>query len=113
MRQDIAVKPYLKMVYGLMLIVASAALAIGDNMILNMVLFAGYFLLIEHIYSWAVFSAKDLMGHEWLGLALVIIGIFYYQAWWAFLPLVLGVLLVLDFETPFRNELKLLGGQNG
>lgn len=35
----------------------------------------GAFLLIEHIYQWG-FQAYDIIGHEYLGLLLVLIGCF-------------------------------------
>ena len=35
----------------------------------------GAFLIIEHIYAWGEFSFYDFIGHEWLGLVLIIAGI--------------------------------------
>ena len=35
---------------------------------------AGAFLIIEHIYMWGEFTFFDLMGHEWLGILLILIG---------------------------------------
>ena len=35
----------------------------------------GAFLIIEHIYMWGSFDFFDIIGHEWLGLLLIIIGI--------------------------------------
>lgn len=32
-------------------------------------------LIIEHIYMWGEFSFYDLIGHEWLGFVLIIVGI--------------------------------------
>lgn len=41
----------------------------------GMVLIAvGAFLVIEHIYMWGSFDFYDIIGHEWLGLLLFIIG---------------------------------------
>jgi hypothetical protein len=34
----------------------------------------GSFLLIEHIYHWG-FELYDIIGHEWLGLLLIVLGI--------------------------------------
>ncbi len=36
---------------------------------------AGAVLVIEHIYMWGEFSFYDLIGHEWLGLLLILGGI--------------------------------------
>lgn len=36
---------------------------------------AGAALIIEHIYTWGEFSIKDIIGHEWLGIVLIILGI--------------------------------------
>jgi len=35
----------------------------------------GAFLVIEHILTWGEFSFWDLIGHEWLGLLLILGGI--------------------------------------
>lgn len=53
-------------------------------------IFLGAFLIIEHIYSWGEFSFFDFIGHEWLGLILVI-G---------------GIIINLNFKTPLSEELK-------
>lgn len=34
----------------------------------------GAFLLIEHLFRWGGFDFNDLIGHEYYGLALMIIG---------------------------------------
>lgn len=36
---------------------------------------AGALLIIEHIYMWGEFSFWDFIGHEWLGLLLIVLGI--------------------------------------
>ena len=35
----------------------------------------GAFLLIEHIWSWGELSFFDFLGHEWLGLIMIIVGV--------------------------------------
>jgi len=52
----------------------------------------GAFLIIEHIIVWGEFSIKDLIGHEWLGLVLIIVGIW----------------LNISFKTDWSIELKKL-----
>ena len=37
---------------------------------------SGAFLLIEHIYMWGEFAFFDFIGHEWLGLILILVGCF-------------------------------------
>jgi len=32
-------------------------------------------LITEHIWSWGVFETLDFIGHEWLGVALIVFGI--------------------------------------
>ena len=41
----------------------------------------GTFLLIEHIYSYGGIDLWDLLGHEWLGIILVISGILSANRW--------------------------------
>jgi len=53
---------------------------------------AGAFLMIEHIFMWGEFSFFDFLGHEWLGLILVIF----------------GAVLNFNFKTPLSSELKAL-----
>ncbi len=36
---------------------------------------SGAFLIIEHIYMWGEFTFFDFIGHEWLGLFLIFVGI--------------------------------------
>lgn len=35
---------------------------------------SGAFLIIEHIYMWGEFTFFDFIGHEWLGLVLILLG---------------------------------------
>ena len=35
---------------------------------------AGSFLLMEHVYHWG-FELLDLIGHEWFGLVLILVGV--------------------------------------
>lgn len=35
----------------------------------------GAFMLIEHIYTWG-FQFWDFIGHEWLGLLMIVVGVF-------------------------------------
>ena len=49
----------------------------------------GAILVIAQIWSWGEFSVKDLLGHEWLGL-LLIVG---------------GIIANLNFKTPWSKEL--------
>jgi len=43
---------------------------------------AGAFLLIEHIYFWGEFTFFDFLGHEWLGLILVLLGAIMNMKFW-------------------------------
>ncbi len=36
---------------------------------------AGFYLVWEHIWSWGEFTFWDFIGHEWLGLILILVGI--------------------------------------
>lgn len=69
--RDRSLKKYSKNLYGM--------ISIG----------VGAILVIEHIWSWGEFSVKDLLGHEWLGL-LLIVG---------------GIIANLNFKTPWSKEL--------
>lgn len=42
----------------------------------------GAFLNIEHIYMWGEFTFFDFIGHEWLGLALILAGISVNLSFW-------------------------------
>jgi len=41
----------------------------------------GAFFLIEHIYKWEELSFFDFIGHEWLGLALILFGVIINVNW--------------------------------
>lgn len=41
----------------------------------------GAFLIIEHIWSWGEFSFWDFIGHDWLGLLMVLAGILLNINW--------------------------------
>ncbi len=56
---------------------------------------AGAFLLIEHLFAWGDFAFLDFVGHEWLGLALIII------------PFIMN----LNFKVPLSSEIKWLIGK--
>ena len=43
---------------------------------------AGAFLIIEHIYMWGEFTFYDFIGHEWLGLLLILGGIVLNLNFW-------------------------------
>ena len=43
----------------------------------------GAFLLIEHIYTYGGVDLWDLLGHEWLGIVLVLVGILTANRWGA------------------------------
>lgn len=51
---------------------------------------SGAFLLIEHIYFWGDFAFFDFVGHEWLGITLVL----------------LGCILNINLKVPLSPELK-------
>ncbi len=42
---------------------------------------AGGFLIIEHIWAWGEFTFWDFIGHEWLGLIFILIGIIININW--------------------------------
>lgn len=47
----------------------------------NNVLFVGTLLLFEHILTYGRFDFFDFLGHEWLGLILVLIPLLLFQKW--------------------------------
>ncbi len=66
-----SLKQYSKNLFGMLFIIAGAGL------------------IVEHIYMWGEFSFFDFIGHEWLGLVLIII----------------GIILNLNFKTKLSSEL--------
>ena len=47
----------------------------GKNLWGILSILAGTFLIVEHIWNWGEFEFFDFIGHEWLGLALILFGI--------------------------------------
>ncbi|KKK55640.1 hypothetical protein LCGC14_3072540, partial [marine sediment metagenome] len=43
----------------------------------------GAFLILEHIYTYGGLDLWDLLGHEWLGIVLVLVGILTANRWGA------------------------------
>lgn len=41
---------------------------------ISFILFGSFF-VVEHIWTWGEFSFYDLIGHEWLGFLLILLGI--------------------------------------
>lgn len=41
----------------------------------------GVFLLIEHIYTYGGIDLWDLLGHEWFGIVLILLGILVANRW--------------------------------
>ena len=130
--QDITLKDYLKVLTGIVLISVSSLLIWTDNVFWNIPLLIGTILLCEHIYTWEEFSVRDILGHEWAGLTLILIVMFSNLNWrvlvamfsnfdwrnlnllfpnlhWiALVLLLIGVSINLNFTTPFKNEFKRL-----
>ncbi len=42
----------------------------------------GAFLLIEHIYTYGFITLGDILGHEWIGIVLIIIGLICANKKW-------------------------------
>ena len=112
MDKGIELKKYLKVIYGMALIIGASSLLFGNNIILNFILVLGTFLLLEHIYTWEEFSVKDFIGHEYLGFILILIvflfRIEYTQSWIAIFLVGCGITLTANFQTKLKNEFKLL-----
>ncbi len=106
MRQDIELKPYLKLVYGSLFIAVGTGLNLG-GIIGNALLLGGTFLMIEHIYSWEQFTLSDYIGHEYLGLGMFIVGSLVNMSFWGLIPLGVGIYLASKKGT-LKNEFKLL-----
>ena len=41
----------------------------------------GAFLILEHIYTYGGLDLWDLLGHEWMGIVLVLVGILTANRW--------------------------------
>ena len=41
----------------------------------------GSFLLLEHIYTYGGIDLWDILGHEWMGIILIISGILHANKW--------------------------------
>lgn len=40
-------------------------------------LIVGFFLVAEHIFTYGYISLRDILGHEWIGIILMILGLFF------------------------------------
>ncbi len=63
---------------ALILIVMTITFRMG---IWNNLLIIGMILLIEHLLVYGRFDFKDFLGHEWLGLILVLIPLIVFKSW--------------------------------
>ena len=43
---------------------------------------AGSFLILEHIYTYGGIEFMDILGHEWFGIILIILGLFFANKKW-------------------------------
>ena len=43
----------------------------------------GAFLILEHIYTYGFISLGDFLGHEWLGIVLLILGLIFANKKWS------------------------------
>lgn len=43
----------------------------------------GTFLILEHIYTYGYITLGDFLGHEWFGIVLVILGLFFANKKWS------------------------------
>ena len=107
-RWDIPLGKYLRVVFGMAAIVGAASLLWGKNPLNNFLLAVGAFFLLEHIYTWEEFSFKDLIGHEWLGLGMMLVVLIFNFNLFALILLITGVGLTVSFKTPLKNEFKIL-----
>lgn len=107
-RQEIPLPKYLRVVFGMAAIVGAASLLWGKNPLNDFLLAVGTFLLLEHIYSWEEFTFQDFIGHEWLGFAMMVAVIMFNFNWISLILLLVGIGLTANFETPFKNEFKIL-----
>ena len=42
---------------------------------------SGAFLLLEHIYTYGGIDLLDILGHEWMGIVLVVFGVLVANRW--------------------------------
>ena len=43
----------------------------------------GSFLILEHIYSYGGVDLFDILGHEWMGIVLIVVGLLAANKWGA------------------------------
>ena len=48
-----------------------------------MLLISGSFLVIEHVWTYGFITLKDFLGHEWLGIGLIIAGLLAANKKWS------------------------------
>ena len=41
----------------------------------------GSFLLLEHIYTYGGIDLLDILGHEWFGIILIVLGVLFANRW--------------------------------
>lgn len=41
----------------------------------------GTFLLLEHIYTYGGIDLLDILGHEWMGILLIVAGVLFANRW--------------------------------
>ena len=41
----------------------------------------GGFLILEHIYTYGRINLLDILGHEWLGIILILAGVLFVNQW--------------------------------
>ena len=62
----------------------------------------GSFLILEHIYTYGGIDLFDLLGHEWMGIVLISVGILTANKW--------GRLKLVDAKTEALNKIKYIFG---
>lgn len=101
--EKITLKKYLKNIFGIGSILFGGLFLVGGWKVAFVGL--GIFWIAEHIYSWGEFSFYDFLGHEWLGLLILIILSIILKSWIGAFFIFAGVIINLNFKTRLSSEL--------
>jgi hypothetical protein len=79
MSMDYKNRFYLRNLYGIGFLLFSFMLILTGEWT-SALITLGFFLIIEQIWNFMVFEMYDFLGHEWLGVLLIIISISFMNA---------------------------------
>ncbi len=85
-------KTYIKNLYGIGFLIAGVICSIlmSVSIIGTILIVVGIYFILEHIWNFTVFELWDFFGHEWLGVYLIIVTMYFTS----FNFIVLGLVLV-------------------